>query len=129
MARCRLGPEVLHPRHPPLDRHCGAKCTEDLDCQLNGLCTVGACVCDPAWKGANCSVLNLLPAKLSNGFGHPGSTTSSWGGNAVQDPKSGKWIMQVDEMNMRCGLGTWGQNSHCILAESDTPNGPYIRCV
>lgn len=32
-------------------------------------------------------------------------------------------------MNMHCGLGTWGQNSHCILAESDTPAGPYSKAV
>ena len=141
----------------------GAKCTQNLDCQLNvrpalivatalvvtlaalscaqdssvpcmrlggqGLCTAGRCVCDPAWKGANCSVLNVLPAKLQNGFGHLGSNRSSWGAGVLQDPASKKWIMQVDEMNMGCGLGTWGQNSHCILAESDSPNGPYTRCV
>ena len=47
----------------------------------------------------------------------------------LQDPATKKWIMQVDEMNMGCGLGTWSANSHCILAESDTPNGPYTRCA
>lgn len=72
-------------------------------------------------------MLNILPAKLQNGFGHLGSNRSSWGAGVIQDPVSKKWIMQVDEMNMGCGLGTWGQNSHCILAESETPNGPYTR--
>lgn len=104
-------------------------CVPDLVRQHQGVCSAGTCACDPAWKGSNCSVLNILPAKLQNGFGHLGSNRSSWGAGVIQDPASKKWIMQVDEMNMGCGLGTWGQNSHCILAESDTPNGPYRRCV
>ena len=103
----------------------GAACKTELDCQLNGLCTAGKCVCDPAWKGGNCSTLNLLPAKMQNGYGSLGSNTSSWGGGVLQDPKSGKWFMFVSEMNMGCGLGTWGGNSRCVLAESATPNGPF----
>ena len=35
-------------------------------------------MCDPAWRGANCSTLNILPAKMRNGFGHLGSNRSSW---------------------------------------------------
>ena len=35
--------------------------------------------------------------------------------------------MFVSQMNMGCGLGTWGKNSRCVLAESDTPNGPYVQ--
>ena len=36
-------------------------------------------------------------------------------------------LMQVDEMNMGCGLGTWGHNSHCVLATADDPGGPYTK--
>ena len=59
----------------------GAPCTADGDCQLNGLCTAGGCVCDAAWKGANCSTLNLQPAKFGNGFGrcHPRGLAFSLG--------------------------------------------------
>lgn len=105
----------------------GSRCTTNLDCQLNGLCTNGVCVCDAAWKGANCSSLNLQPATRANGFGHLASNRSSWGGGVIRDPKSGKWIMFLSQMNMACGLGTWGTNSRCVLAESDTPSGPYIQ--
>ena len=100
-------------------------CRSDMGCQLNGKCANGVCVCDSAWKGENCSTLNLLPAKVQNGFGHLASNGSSWGGGVIYDPKAGKWIMFVSQMNMGCGLGTWGTNSRCVLAESDTPNGPY----
>lgn len=105
----------------------GAACKTDLDCQLNGACTGGTCACDSAWKGANCSVLNIRPAKMQNGLGSLGSNTSSWGSGVLHDPASGKWMMFASEMNMGCGLGTWGGNSRCILAQSDTPNGPFER--
>jgi hypothetical protein len=105
----------------------GAPCKDDLDCQLNGLCTGGTCVCDAAWKGSNCSTLNLLPAPMENGYGSLHSNISSWGGGVVHDPKSGKWIMFVSEMDKGCGLGTWGHNSRCVMAEADGPGGPFTR--
>lgn len=51
------------------------------------------------------------------------------GGSAVQDPKTGRWYLGVDEMSEHCGLGTWHTNSHCIIASSttDSPGGPYVR--
>eukprot|EP01079_Euglenida_sp_SAG-EU17-18_P000983 gene983-2602_t len=112
--------------HTPDDRG-GAPCKRDADCQLNGMCTDGSCKCDPAWKGANCSTLDLRPAALANGLGHLGSNASSWGGGVIHDPITGKWIMFVSQMNMGCGLGTWGTNSRCILAEADQPAGPYTQ--
>eukprot|EP00035_Acanthoeca_spectabilis_P000400 m.73039 g.73039 ORF g.73039 m.73039 type:complete len:418 (+) comp10188_c0_seq1:1-1254(+) len=104
-------------------------CTGDGDCSLNGVCTGGVCVCDAAWTGPNCSSLNFLPANKSQGFNHVGSSWSSWGGSAVQDPKTGRWYLGVDEMSEHCGLGTWHTNSHCIIASSttDSPGGPYVR--
>jgi hypothetical protein len=72
----------------------GAPCETDLDCQLNGECTAGACVCDAAWRGANCSVLALLPAKLVNGYGHTASNVSSWGGQIARDPSTGRYVAQ-----------------------------------
>jgi hypothetical protein len=81
----------------------GWPCLTPLDCQLNGLCTDGKCVCDSAWKGENCSVLNLLPAKPGQGYGLLGSPTSSWGGSVIHDPKSSKYYMHVAEMVNNCG--------------------------
>jgi hypothetical protein len=87
----------------------GGYCESDLDCQLNGICSAEKlCTCDVAWRGANCSVLNLLPAKLNSGFGSMNSSSSSWGGQVQHDPKTGKWVMHVAEMGHQCGLGTWG---------------------
>ena len=37
-------------------------CTSSLDCQLNGACTRGKCVCDKGWSGDSCGLLHLDPA-------------------------------------------------------------------
>ena len=111
-----------------------ANCTSDLGCQLNGRCQPdGTCKCSSAWTAADCSVLNLTPAKHQNGYGSPTShrlssgNHSSWGGNAVWDPATQKWAMVVDEFDNHCGLMTWKTNSQCILAESDAPDGPFVK--
>ena len=82
----------------------GGPCSSDLDCQLNGECTAGACVCDAAWTGANCSVLALLPARWGTGYGSMNSSVSSWGGGVSRDPGSGKYYLFAAEMNLNCGL-------------------------
>ena len=106
----------------------GAPCKTALDCQLNGVCAAGRCVCDPTtWKTANCSVLNLLPAKPGQGYGQRGSSVSSWGGGVIRDPVSSKYYMHVAEMVNNCGLGMWGVNSRCVLAEAGRAGGPYTR--
>jgi hypothetical protein len=102
-------------------------CTSALDCQLNGVCDGGACACYPAWTGANCAVLNLLPAAVGDGYGYLGSNTSSWGAGVVFDPTSNSYVMFNDEMNNHCGLQTWGHNSRCVLSVSETPAGPFTR--
>lgn len=106
----------------------GAPCTSDLDCQLNGVCGPNhQCTCVPQWTGVDCSVLNLLPAKVSNGVGSIGSNTSTWGAGIVFDPASNLYVMFHDEISEHCGMGTWGQNSHCILSTSSEAVGPYQR--
>lgn len=32
-------------------------CSTPLDCQLNGRCQGGVCLCDPGWTGSSCSQL------------------------------------------------------------------------
>lgn len=105
----------------------GAPCATDLDCQLNGECSGGVCKCDAAWRGANCSRLALLPAKAANGYGRVGGNVSSWGAQVVYDPARSMYVMHVAEMAGHCGLGTWGTNSRCVIAEASDPNGPYTR--
>ena len=103
-------------------------CASELDCQLNGECVSGKCVCDAAWSGnENCSTLAFLPAKVENGYGHPGSATSSWGAGVVQDPKTKLWIMAVSDYALGCGQGAFPPNQQCGLAVSTTPGGPYIK--
>ena len=38
-----------------------ASCTSDEDCQLNGICSGGACHCNPGWTGAACALLDRRP--------------------------------------------------------------------
>lgn len=57
----------------------GGACTSDESCNLNGVCTASACVCDPQWDGPHCGTLALLPADPLGGYRRPGF--SGWGGN------------------------------------------------
>eukprot|EP01046_Picozoa_sp_COSAG06_P059960 COSAG06_NODE_12584_length_1360_cov_22.281014_1_plen_402_part_01 len=107
--------------------HGGGACSGPLDCQLNGACTGGKCVCGAAWTGANCSRLDFLPATKGAGFYTANSSWSSWGNMVSRDPQSGKYYMAADEMANHCGLGTWGRNSRCVMAEAETAAGPYRR--
>ena len=54
-------------------------CRSHLECQLNGVCDLpsAACRCDPAWKGPNCSALNLLPTSATGDLRIP--DVSTWG--------------------------------------------------
>jgi hypothetical protein len=103
-------------------------CEDELDCQLNGVCDNGQCVCDAAWSGnANCSTLALLPAKVKNGYGFPGSPVSSWGAGVQQDPATKKWIMAVSDYALSCGQGAFPPNQQCGLAVADSPDGPFVK--
>jgi hypothetical protein len=111
-----------------MDEQGDGSCATELDCQLNGECVDGHCVCDDAWSGnKNCSTLALLPAKAKNGYGAVGSKSSSWGAGVDYDPVSKKWIMGISDYNLQCGQMALDPNQRCGLAVSDTPDGPYIR--
>lgn len=122
--RQSLARHHYHHPTPKLNLHC-PHCPSLP--RLNGECLASQCVCSPAWTGANCSSLNLLPAKLRNGYGNLTSPTTSWGAGVVHDAASGQWLMFNDEMAEGCGMGTWGQNSRCVLSTADSPLGPYAR--
>jgi len=102
----------------------GAPCETDLDCQLNGECTAGACVCDAAWRGANCSVLALLPAKLVNGYGHTASDVSSWGGQIARDPSTGRYVAQRQCTALRTHLP-----SNCMHKFTDQTSENGAACM
>jgi hypothetical protein len=100
----------------------------EVDCALNGACVDGMCACHSGWEGPACSQLALLPAPTIAAYGGGlGGNVSSWGGGLTRDPVSGKYVMYVSEISRNCGLGTWGSNSRCAAAVSDTPTGPYAR--
>ena len=64
-----------------------ALCTTDVDCSLNGECgDDNLCVCESAWTGDRCQVLNLAPTPTRDSglrLVDDGANTSTWGGSVV----------------------------------------------
>ena len=99
-------------------------CTTDESCSLNGQCVAGSCACAPEWRGADCGVLNLLPARsfpLTAGLDEPGS--SSWGGSLLLE--NGTFHLFASRMAFGCGLSEWSENSEIVHATSSDAEGPY----
>jgi hypothetical protein len=94
------------------------------DCSLNGEKKGGACVCDKPWSGPECSTMNFKPVTFPQGYGMAPKLTS-WGGNAIEDPESGKFHIFVSAMTNNCTLQTWGRNSRIEHGIADTVTGPY----
>merc|ERR1719174_2492712 len=81
-------------------------CSSDIDCQLNGICTKGACSCDRPWTGDHCGLLEFREVTMPQGYGMtPNHTT--WGGNILHVEGSKKYHMYVSAMTNDCGLGHW----------------------
>ena len=101
-------------------------CTSDTDCNLNGLCKSGSCVCDVPWKGDACGALDMRPALGPHGdaYGVTPNVTS-WGGNVVYFED--KYHLFVAEMVEGCGLGTWTTNSQVTHATASDVMGPYTK--
>lgn len=114
-------------------------CSTDDDCSLNGICSSRkACVCDPGWRAADCSELDLQPVERWTGYNHTNATepdfykqgagNSSWGGHIIQDPLDKKLFHLItSQMAHGCGLAGWKPFSTIIRAESRTgPRGPFV---
>ncbi|KAH9235803.1 hypothetical protein K456DRAFT_1832126 [Colletotrichum gloeosporioides 23] len=113
-------------------------CKTDEDCSLNGICSwEGSCACDPGWRSADCSELDLQPVERWTGYNHTNATgtdfykegagNSSWGGHIIHD-RSDKSLFHLvtSQMSHGCGLAGWRPFSTVIRAESRTgPRGPY----
>ena len=96
-------------------------------CSLNGDLdqTTGKCVCDPAWKGDECDLLNVQPLASDVAIGYKNkSGFDSWGGNAIFE--DGKWHLFAAQFVEHCSLEHWGSNSEIIRAVSTNgPEGPF----
>jgi hypothetical protein len=101
-----------------------AACVSNLDCSLNGVCTSGACVCDPGWAGASCGNLSLTSTSPS--LGHAwGSGSSSWGGLPLQ-ADDGSWHLFYSQFARGCGLYSWSTNSRIVHATSPSLSQPFV---
>ena len=106
-----------------------AACTSTSDCNLNGECTAGKCVCDAAWSGsADCAVMSFAKVEKAAGKapGYYNATESSWGGFPIKG-SDGKWNLIHAQMANHCPLGSWTSNSIVARSVSTTasPLGPY----
>lgn len=99
-------------------------CVVDDDCQLNGVCTAGACVCDAPWAGAACTALQFAPASRAAGLNR--SAASSWGGSVVFNPADGLFHMHAADMAIGCGLGVWGTGSRVVHATAAALDGTFV---
>lgn len=112
-------------------------CQTDEDCSLNGVCDTSAgsdrnssspsCICDPGWRGSDCNVLDIRPAKRDAGYNRTAEGISSWGSSIVHDKHDdGLFHLFLAEFENACGLEYWSPYSRIIRAESRTgPEGPY----
>lgn len=101
-------------------------CLDDMDCELNGVCSSGICLCDDEWEGDSCGVLKLGDPEIA--YGGPDIGVTSWGGGPpVRHPSTGKYILFVTEIADGCGLSEWATRSTIVQAVSDRPEGPYHK--
>ena len=124
----RSSPHVLAERIE--DVPCVSPCSSDLDCSLNGECIAGKCVCEVAWGGSCCDVLELLPVSNPSSYRVP--NVSTWGGNIITTDNRTfhMWIAEMAPDPAKgggCGLTTWGDNSQITHVTASSPLGPYRR--
>lgn len=101
-------------------------CASALDCELNGRCIRGNCVCDAAWRGAQCGELALLPGSRSQGYRPTigGKRTGSWGGHAIRGD-DGRYHIFASTLSRGCSIDEWYTNSFISHGVASSPLGPY----
>ena len=105
--------------------HTAARCLSDDDCNLNGVCTAGECVCVSFWGGADCGVVQFKPANATTrGALLPAKNTSHWCAGVLSDA-NGTWHLYSALMANSCGLSTWQSNSVITHATAMSPEGPF----
>eukprot|EP00936_MAST-01D_sp_MAST-1D-sp1_P002992 g2992.t1 len=101
-------------------------CESDLDCSLNGECTVaGVCDCDAAWEGEQCERFAQLPVPASADIKQP--NVSTWGSGTLQRRVNGQFHMYAAEFVGHCGVTTWQTNSLVAHFTASEPSGPWER--
>jgi hypothetical protein len=79
------------------------------------------------WAGADCGVLDALPAAPPDGALFRRANTSSWCASTVRDD-AGVWHAYVSVFADHCGLNSWQANSQLVHAVSaGGPTGPYVN--
>lgn len=65
-----------------------ASCTDDISCNLNGICEGGECNCANPWYGPNCENLAfaMTPASGKSLFDSGASHNNTWGGPIMTAP-------------------------------------------
>ena len=101
----------------------GGACARDEDCQLSGVCAARACVCDAAWTGPHCTLLDFAPASRVAGLNR--SAASSWGGSIVFDPTDGLFHLHAADMAIGCGLNVWNTGSRVVHAVAAAPGDEF----
>lgn len=110
-------------------------CRGHSDCSYNGHCDdkSGRCHCQPAWKGAACEELNLLPVDRSRlGYRAQNRTSnnsniSTWGSPVLWDETSQQWHGWASEMTLSCGINAWQTNSQLVHIVGESSSGPFRR--
>jgi hypothetical protein len=98
------------------------RCTVDDDCQLNGVCTDGSCVCDAAWTGEFCTFFDATPVQAA-AFSR--TNASSWGGSVFWSDCDAQYHLYVSDMTGGCGLNVWASGSRILHAIAPKPMGPF----
>ena len=94
-------------------------------CSLNGDLVNGKCVCDPGWKGNNCTLLKLLPVNKSNP-GYYNKSLPTWSGaNIYYVNNEYHWFVGAKAI-ANTSDDLYLCNSNIIhLTSSISINGPY----
>eukprot|EP00931_Biecheleriopsis_adriatica_P116186 TRINITY_DN91865_c0_g1_i1.p1 TRINITY_DN91865_c0_g1~~TRINITY_DN91865_c0_g1_i1.p1 ORF type:complete len:411 (+),score=60.13 TRINITY_DN91865_c0_g1_i1:20-1252(+) len=106
-------------------------CSSKRDCNYNGNCLSGSCVCFAAFKGEKCNVMNFVRPSSQAKVGlasidSEGLQISSWGGSVLQH-EDGTWHMWASEMTNGTGIKSWITNSQVVHAVASGPLGPWKR--
>lgn len=102
-----------------------ATCASSDDCNLNGICASGACVCDRAWTGDTCGLLDVLPLQVGASGMNELPSSSSWGGSVVLAAEDSLYHMFFSEIVNHCPMADWGTNSACYHSTSASAVGPF----